>query len=223
MSPHGWQLVGGASGLRVREEFCLLGLAALSLPWARSALAVCACTPAPLHPCRTPSFLCLHRVPFVPLAVSSPSPPPRASVSLLSLGDFPWVLWGRQMRGSGGQAQGEVPTGRWACCAGSGNQSPSSWTPVSLCPPVCPVSSLALSASWRSIPPFLPGYIFSPTSNLWGKNGATSLVSLPPVPSVKLPFLSHSLGPWGGARGRRGPAQPPPVPLACAGRMREAD
>lgn len=45
MSPHGWQLAGGASGLRVREEFCLLGLAALSLPWARSALAVC------LHPC----------------------------------------------------------------------------------------------------------------------------------------------------------------------------
>lgn len=115
-----------------------------------------------------------------------------------------------------------VPDGRWACCAGSGNRSPSSRTPASLCPPVCPISSLALSAS-RSFPPFLPGYIFSPTSNLWGQNGATSLVSLPPVPSVELPFLSHSLGPWGGARGRRGPAQPPLVPLACTGQMREAD
>lgn len=187
MSPPGWQLAGGASGLRVRE-FCLPGLAALSLPWARSALAVCACTPAPPHPCRTPSFLCLHRAPFVPLAVSSPSPPPRASVSLLRLGDFPWVLWGRQVRGSGGQAQGECSTS-WE----AGLLCPSSWTPVSLCPLVCPVSSLALSAS-RSLPPFLPGYIFSPTSNLWGQNGATSLVSLPPVPSVEFPFLSHSLG-----------------------------
>lgn len=148
--------------------------------------------------------VCLH--PRTPAPLPHPLLPLPASRSLCALGCFftitttPSLSFPPQAGGlsvgfvgpagerSGSQAQGECSTS-WV----GGLLSPSSWTPVSPCPLVCPVSSLALSAS-RSPPPFLPGYILSPTSNLWGQNGATSLVSLPPVPSVEFPFLSHSLG-----------------------------